>query len=216
MVLHFGSLLLLLQICAGVVVAKSLSEYHLQLRQAIIALDTLGQHDESESESDRAARISQTLKTVRDSLPETDKVELGDTTIAVNNSWLHQELNAYEKTQADRAATLTRILERLQALEQRVAEFDQTGRATGNKSESARKLAEILSRPEYSRNAKAQSALMRLLHDLWKWLEKFIPKPKPLAPGRAAWITQIAQVLVILLALGVIAYVIKTFAPRMF
>lgn len=213
--LRCGSVLLLLQACTGVGAAKSLSEYQMQLRQAIVALDTLGQHDESESESDLAARISQTLKTVRDALPETDNVELGDATIAVNNSWLHHELDSYEKTPADRAAALTRTLERLQALEQRVAEFDQTGRATGNKAESARKLTEILSRPEYSRNAKGQSALARLLRDLWKWLEQFIPKPKPLTPGRAGWITQIAQFLVILLALGVIAYVIKTFAPRL-
>jgi hypothetical protein len=49
-----------------------------------------------------------------------------------------------------------------------------------------------------------------------KWLQQFIPKPKPLAPGNAGWISQLAQFLVVLLALAVLAYVIKTFAPRIF
>lgn len=214
--LRCGFVLLLLQIFVNTGEAKSLTEYHMRLRQAITALDTLGQHDESESEVDRAARVSQTLGAVRATLPETENVELGEATSAVDNSWLHRELETYQKSQTDRAATLARVLERLQALEQRVAEFDQTGRATGNKSEAGRKLAEILSRPEYARKAQGQSALARLWNDFWKWLQQFIPRPKQLAPGNAGWITQVAQFLVLLLALGVIAYVVKTFAPRLF
>lgn len=207
---------LLLHVFASVGYTKSLTEYHLRLRETITALDTMGQHDESESEVDRAARISQTIGTVRSALPETDTVELGEATIAVDNSWLHRELDTYETKESDRAAVLARVLERLRALEERVAEFDKGGRATGNKSESGRKLAEILSRPEYARNAKDQSALTRLLRDLWKWLQQFLPQRKPQTAGGAGWITLLAQFLVILLALGVIAYVLKTFAPRLF
>lgn len=210
------SFLFLLLALAGAAQAKSLTEYHLQLRQAITALDTLGQHDESESATDRVARIGQTLNSVRAALPETESVQLGEASIAVDNSWLHRELDTYEKSTVDRPATLARVLERLQALEQRVAEFDKTGRETNDKEQASRKLAEILSRPEFARNAKQESAISRLWRELWKWLEQFIPKPKPLAPGSAGWITQVAQVLVILLALGVIAYVLKMFAPRLF
>ena len=194
--------------------AKSLTEYHLQLREAITALDTMSQHDESESEADRVARIKQTLAEVRLALPENDKVELGTDHVEVNNGWLHRELDTYEKTQTDRAGTLTRILERLRALEQRVAELDQTGRTATDKTEARNKLSEILSRPEYAQKAQRENALERLLKELGKWLQRFIPKPRAFTPGSAGWISQIAQVLVVLLALAVVIYVLKTFLPR--
>jgi len=41
-----------------------------------------------------------------------------------------------------------------------------------------------------------------------------LPKPEPLAPSRASWFTTFAQIFVVLLALAVIAYAIKLFAPR--
>ncbi|HKR58384.1 MAG TPA: DUF4129 domain-containing protein [Pyrinomonadaceae bacterium] len=195
---------------------KSLAEYHLRLKEAINALDTMSQHDESESESARTTRVSQTIAGVRVALPKTDNVELSGNTVEVNNAWLHRELDSYQQSATDREGTLTRILERLRALEQSVDELDQDGRTPADKAAANQRLAEILSRPEYTRNAQSESALTRLWERLMKWLQQFIPKPKPLTPGRAGWITQIAQILAVLLALGVIAYVAKTFAPRIF
>ncbi len=64
-VVRCGLLLLLSQFFAIASNAKSLIEYHLRVRQAITALDTLGQQDESESETDRASRINQTIAGVR-------------------------------------------------------------------------------------------------------------------------------------------------------
>lgn len=211
-----AAVLLLLTLAVSTATAKSLSEYHLQLRESITALDTMSQHDESESEIDRATRVGQTLAAVRAALPETDTVETGGVKIAVNNSWLHRELETYEKTQTDRAGTLTRILERLRGLEQRVAEVDQSGRTPSDKAAAGKRLAEILSRPEYSRHIQNESALARLWNRLKKWLQQFLPKQPRMAPGNAGWISQFAQLLVVLLALGVLAYVIKTFAPRIF
>jgi hypothetical protein len=213
---RLASTLLVSILLATVASAKSLAEYHLQLREAITALDTMSQHDESESEAARAMRVSQTLAAVRAALPETDKVELGSSTVAVNNGWLHRELDTYEKTQTDRAGTLTRILERLRALEQRVAEFDNEGRAAANKTGDGKKLKDILSRPEYTHNVAGESALQRLEKAIVKWLEQFMPKPKQWSPGGAEWVGRVAQFLVILLALAVIAYVVKTFTPRIF
>ncbi len=211
-----SALLLLLTFAVTIATAKSLSEYHLQLREAITALDTMSQHDESESETDRTSRVNKTIAGVRAALPQTDSVQVGANTVAVNNAWLHHELDTYEKTQTDRSATLTRILERLRALEQRVAEFDREGRTAVDKAGTSKRLAEILQRPEYSRNAQGESALVRLWNELMKWLQGLIPKPRPLTPGSAGWISQIAQVLIVLLALAVIFYVLKTFAPRVF
>lgn len=212
----FSALLLLLTLLVATAAAKSLAEYHLQLRESITALDTMSQHDESEAESDHTTRVSQTLASVRAALPEIDSVDTGGVTVAVNNSWLHRELDTYEKSQTDRAGTLTRILERLRGLEQRVSEIVQSGRTPSDKDAAGKRLAEILSRPEYTRTVPNESALARLWNRLMKWLAQFIPKPKPLAPGNAGWVSAVAQLLVMLLALGVLAYVIKTFTPRIF
>jgi Domain of unknown function (DUF4129) len=211
-----SALLLLLPLTVATATAKSLAEYHLQLRESITALDTMSQHDESESETDRATRVSQTLAAVRVALPETDNVQLGDVNIAVNNGWLHRELDSYEKTQTDRAGTLARVLERLRGLEQRVAEVDQTGRTPSDKVAASNRLAEILSRPEYTRSLQNESALARLWNRLVKWLQQFLPKPRKMEPGNAGWISVVAQFLVVLLALAVLGYLIKTFAPRIF
>ena len=207
---------LLISFLAASAKAKSLTEYQLQLREAITALDTMSQHDESESATDRATRISQTLAGVRVALQESDNVTVAGNTITVNNDWLHRELDSYQKTAADREGTLKRVLERLRALEQRVSELDKEGRTPADKDAASRKLGEILSRPEFTHKVKDESALERLINRVLQWLRQFIPKPKPFAPGQAGWISQIAQILVVLLALGVLAYVIKTFAPRVF
>ncbi len=208
--------LLLLTLSLTPASAKSLAEYHLQLRESITALDTMSQHDESESETERAARVGQTLAAVRAALPEADNVETGGVTIAVNNSWLHRELETYEKTQVDRAETLAGILERLRGLEQRVAEIDHDRRTTSDKAGATQRLADILRRPEYTNAVQTESALSRLWNQLVQWLRQFLPQPKPMSPGNAGWVSAVAQVLVVLLALGLIAYVIKTFAPRIF
>jgi Domain of unknown function (DUF4129) len=196
--------------------SKSLAEYHLRLNEVINALDTMSQHDESESQTEHTTRVAQTIANVRVALPETEKVEIGESTVVVNNAWLHRELDSYQKTSTDREGTLERILERLRALEERVNELDQTGRTPSDKPEAGRQLANILSRPEYTHNVQNESALARLWQRLVKWLQQFIPKPKPLTPGGVGWITQVAQILAILLALAVLVYVVKTFAPRIF
>ena len=81
--------------------------------------------------------------------------------------------------------------------------------------QATRKLAEILQRPEYARKVKAESALGRLWRQFWKWIQNLIPKPKPIAPGAAGILSKIAQLFVILLALGVLVFVAKLFLPRL-
>jgi hypothetical protein len=208
---------LLLQAFASTSGATPLSDYHKHLEQAVTALDTLAQLDEGESDADRALRISETLAAVRTTVPETEDVEWAGTHYQVDNSWLHRELEKFKETaDAEQTDALKRITERLQALAQRLAEIEQASTiGAANKAEARQKLAEILRRPEYARSRQNVSALSRLWSKLMKWLQDLFPKPKPLAPGRANLLTLIAQILVILLALGVIAYAVKLFAPRL-
>jgi uncharacterized protein DUF4129 len=204
-------------LCAVASSARPLSEYQTHVQQAVSALDTLAQADEGETDTDRLTRITETLAAVRSALPATENVEWAETTFKVDNSWLHRELEKFEKAPtAEQGKLLTLVTERLQALAQRLEEIEKAKPTNASKTEATKKLGEILQRPEYARGRKEVSALTRLWRDLVKWIESWLPKPQPLTPGRASLFTTFAQIFVVVLALAVIAYAVKLFAPRVF
>ncbi len=194
-----------------------LSEYHRQIKQSVTALDTLAQSDETESVWDYARRDDETVEGVRRVLPRSETVEWNGTSVSVDNSWLHHELDNYRKAKfAERADLLRRIKERLQAIDERITEVEGPGpNVAANKAEDGRRLREILGRAEYARKVKEESAIARLVKRFWKWVESLIPKPKIMSPGAAGWFSQIAQIVVIVLALAILAYVAKLFLPRL-
>jgi hypothetical protein len=192
------------------------SDYHKRIRQAVTALETLAQSDENESVGTYDTRDVQTVAGVRDLLPPTESVDWNGTSFGVDNSWLHEELDKYS---ADRSVgrydLLRRITERLKAIEERIAEIEKpTSGTMGNKAEERRKLAEILQRPEYARKIEQETAISRLADRFLKWLQSLFPKPEPISSGSATVISKTAQVFVIALALGVLAFVLKLFLPR--
>lgn len=207
----------LLLLLASLVNATSLSQYHQRLKQAVTALDTLSQSEEDESITAFEARDGETVHRVRDLLPQNESIEHNGVSVPVDNSWLYPELDRYlaDKTQA-RYESLKSIKERLQALEDRIAELDAPPTsAAESKDDANRKLKEILSRQEYARNIKQESAITRLIERVLKWLQELMPNAKPVSPGGARVISTIAQVVVIVLALGVLALVLKMMLPRL-
>jgi hypothetical protein len=212
--LFTGTILLLL---TQAVFATTVSEYHKRIRQAVTALDSLVQSDETEDASAYERRLNETLGSLRILLPEIETVEWNGATFKVDVTWLHQALDKY-KTAAttEREALLKDAAERLQAIAERLAEIEKpTSGAMENKTEESRKLAEILQRPEYARKINQESALSRLVDRFLKWLRNLLPKPKPISSGGATVISNTAQVVVIALALGVLAFVLKLFLPRL-
>jgi hypothetical protein len=207
--------LLFLMCCSTMGLASTLDDYRNRVRQAVTAIDTLAQVDETETPFDYRNRANNTIARVKATLAESEQVEWDGITITVDNRWLHRELEKFGSAgeQQDREL-LNSISQRLQSIEERLSDIENAARSGLTKDQAREKLAEILKRQEYAKNAAQASALTRLIRDLIKWLEGLFPKPKPLTPGGASLFTQIAQIFVILLALVVIAYVIKTFAPR--
>ncbi len=197
--------------------AVSVSEYHKQIRQAVTALDTLAQLNETEDAMAYYARVIETADAVRKLLPQTEAVEWNGTTFNVDNSWLHQELDKYKTEKyAERSELRSRIIERLRALDERLTEIENPAGVSGSrKDEESRKLAEILRRPEYARKVKQQSALVRMIEQFLRWIQSLIPKPKPVSLGTAEAFSRLAQVVVIVIALAVLAFVLKLFLPRM-
>jgi hypothetical protein len=202
---------------AAKVQAIPLSEYHKQVRQAATALDTLVHWDETEEAAAHDRRSVETIGGVRHLIPQTQTVVWDGVNFSVDNSWLHRELDKYGTvTKQERPELLRSIAERLQAIAERITELQTPG--TGkvpNIGEMSRKLAEILQRPEYARKVTEQSALTRLMKQFLEWFRNLFPKPKPFSPGSAGILTQIAQVVVIVIALAVLAFVVRLFLPRL-
>jgi hypothetical protein len=198
--------------------ASSLSEYHEHIRKAVTYLNTLAQSEKNESAGAYAMRDVQTVQLVRNLVPKTETVEMDGATFSVDNSWLHEELDQYAaQTSEERYDLLQTITERLEAIDDRIEELKKAPAVGGaSKADESRKLEEILRRAEYAHKAQQQNALARMIDSLIKWLQSWFPKPKPVAPGSVNILSQIAQWLVIVLALGVLAFVLKLLWPRFF
>lgn len=202
---------------AGAAHAIPLNEYHQHVRQAVTALDALGQSDESETSYAYSARDEAAVRQVRSLLPQTETTEVDGASVNVDNAWLHQELDKYAAdTSMTRYELLKRITERVKALDERLEEFEKAPIVSDSgKAEANRRLAEILKRSEYAHQAQQKNALTRLFERLMKWIASWFPKPKPMSPGGVGILSQIAKWVVIVLALGVLAYVLKMFLPRL-
>ena len=216
-------MLLLLLLSSGITCAAiPFDTYRDSVRQAATALDALSSPDEGEDEAARSARIIATLRRVRESVPLNETIEWNDKTLVVDNSWLDAELNNYEKLIASdpqRADALrARITERLYAIHERLAETDgeETDGAASRKDEEKGRLAAILRRDEYQQKAAEGSALERLWQRFLKWLGDLFPDAKPLRPGNTAALSRVAQGVVFALSIGVIAFVLWRFGPRLF
>jgi hypothetical protein len=207
----------LLLVLSHVVTAIPVSEYHRHVQQAVTALDTLTQTDETESVKAYEARDIETINGVRSLLPPTETVESSSGSFHVDNSWLHEELDKYASEKSrERYDLLKRTTARLKSIEERIAELEKVApEAEGSKEERSRKLAEILRRPEYAREVKKESVIPGLVARFIEWILRWLPKPKPRSVGGLGWLSRIAQWLVIGLALGVLVFVAKLFLPRL-
>ena len=207
--------LLLVLIWGNAIFGSPLRDYRERVKKAISSLDLLHEIEELPP-SQRDVFVLTNLRLVREALPRKETVEWNGTNFLTDNSWLDDELKEFEKISAsDRAPVLDRILEQLQALEERLEEIDKTvGSTSPSKSELNARLAAILHRPEYAKAVKEESALSRLLRRLFKWISNLVPKRRPLDPSGASAVSKVAQIFVVVIALAGIAYVLHMFGPR--
>jgi hypothetical protein len=197
--------------------ATSINDYYKHITQAITALDSLAQiANENETTPAFEVRTAETISSVLQLLPASETVELGQQRFTVDNSWLQTQLEKYKNASAtERPVLREQVIERLQAIRERINEVDSSASEKYDKDQKTKKLAEILQRPEYARKVKQQSAIGRLWEQFVKWLANLFPKPKPIAPGTAGIFSKIAQVFVIALAVAVLIFVARLFLPRL-
>jgi Domain of unknown function (DUF4129) len=213
--------------CFGVVVlltcftrisAATLADYARRVSGAVAIIEQLQAAYDDEDPSLSEHFVVTNINRIREQLPAKELVLVNGRSVAVDNGWLHAALGDYEKTtsnQTKRAEMLVRIGERLRALDERLKEM-QRGQPTNatDKDESKGRLAEILRRPEYNQSAVEGSAFQRLLDRILRWLLRLIPRSKPPQPGGSPFISKIAEVIVVLVCVAVVAFLIWKFGPR--
>lgn len=210
-----AAMALLLMGLSSQVRAATLAEYRAHVSEATTLVRQLQTpHGYVEYGQDASADII--VARIKAVLPEKERVELGGQIVEVDNAWLHEALEEFEKNQAietRRKEILGGISERLEALVQRIDEM-QSGAQPSDKDANKARLAEILQRPEFNQNAAQGSALTRLWERFLRWLESLFPKTKPLQPGTGRALSGAAQVIVIGLSVALIAFVVWKFLPR--
>jgi hypothetical protein len=195
--------------------ATTLSDYQHRVSAAAALIEELRGAGEDENNPQPEQFITTNLTRVRQMLPAKETVLLDGQNLEVDNSWLHQKLEALDKTTgvATRADLLARIAERLRAIDQRLDELKRREGASDKEADKGR-LAEILRRPEYIQKAPEASATDKLLERFLRWLFKLFPRIKPMQPGGSRWLGTAAQILIVGLCIGTIALVIWRYGPR--
>jgi hypothetical protein len=113
---------------------------------------------------------------------------------------------------------LDEIIERLEALGQKMTELENSSVSNRAKDEDKRKLAEILQREEYQKPEEKQPSLFEKLFDrVMKWLEEMFPRSNaPVEASDNSGFSSLAFILQMLLyavILGVIGFLVYRFAP---
>ena len=201
-----------------VTIAATLDDYQHRVTAAAALIEELRDAGEDESNPQPETFITTNLTRVRQMLPAKETVTLDGLNVSVDNTWLHEELSAYEKarTTLKRSESLARMAERLHAIDQRIEEIHRRNTVSASDKDAEKgRLAEILRRPEYISKAPEHSALERVMERVVRWLAKLFPQIKPMQPGGSPWISKTAQILVVGICLAVVAFLIWRYGPRL-
>ncbi|HYW73328.1 MAG TPA: DUF4129 domain-containing protein [Pyrinomonadaceae bacterium] len=212
-----GLAALLLLVLGSGLRAATLEDYDGRLARVIASLTALQSDSGHERRGGTETAAAADLELVRRTLPAKEIISFRGQTIAVDNSWLEDELAEYEKqTKAtDRDAALSRIVDRLRAIQESVRKLKDANGQPGDKDAEKGRMAEILRRPDYLKAAPETNALQKLIERFLNWLDSLVPKPKRMRASNARWLSNVIQILIIAACAGLIVFLIWRFAPRL-
>jgi hypothetical protein len=210
-------------VCCGAAAtsqAVTFNQYCANVRQAIIVLENLKINYGRETSAEEAAAF----RAIRKFLPAEQKVELFDgKTLNADSSWLLKSLEEIEKpsnvfvAESVKKAKLQAIVERLNAIEKRLADLEKSQSAARAANADKQKLEEILRRPEYQKPSeeKENSLLQKWINDFVSWLSSLFgtrstkEEEKPVAPAvDLSPIGSLLNYLIIVVALAIIGFVV--------
>lgn len=205
-------------VCFTRISAATFAEYRDRVSEAVAVIAQLQATYDNEDPSLRERSVRANVARLVELLPAKETVLLAGQSVTVDNTWLDEALRDYAKanrTKAERVEALARIEERLRAIDERLDEMQRAKPASTNDKDSDKgRLAEILRRPDYDKPAAEGSALAHLWTRFLNWLFSLFPRAKPITPSDSPFISGLAQILVVAVALGGIAFLVWKLAPR--
>lgn len=161
----------------------------------------------------------ETIEEIRAYLPGAESIEWQGATVETGNQWLIDKLEAYEKEptgSSKRKMILTETGERLDALEQKLAELENPATSTRSKDEDKRKLAEILKREEYVKpEEQKETWIQSLIRRFREWLREKMPEEEnqKSAPVGSPTLSLVLMIVIFLLVFALIGFLLYKFAP---
>ena len=202
--------------------AKTPAEYRQNIRQARTLIEDFIFLDAADMPARDYQKLErETLSEIRRRVPATEKIEWESGTVETNNRWLADKLDRFEREPPNsekRFEILDEIVERFDALEQKIGELENPSVSNRTKDEDKRKLAEILQREEYQKPEEKQPGLIEKIIDrVMKWLEEMFPRSNaPASSTNDSGFSSFAfflQMLLYAVILGAIGFLVYRFAP---
>jgi hypothetical protein len=203
--------------CFARVSAATLADYRHRVSEAVTLIEQLQALSDHQDASRREQSVITTVARVREYLPAKETVSFSSESVLVDNTWLHEALQDYEKSgEPQSREALARIQERLRAVKERLDEIQPESAADARDKDGDKgKLAEILRRPDYNKPPTAEgSAIERLWERFLRWFSSLFRPTRPIIPSGSPLISRLAQIIVVAVCLGAIALIIWKFGPR--
>ncbi|MGI8495889.1 MAG: DUF4129 domain-containing protein [Pyrinomonadaceae bacterium] len=215
---NFIFLMLIFCAFSSVARAANLTEYKKKIHRTKETIYVLLYADEEKSEAEIIKNEQAAFNQLRANLPVSEKVEWKNESIEIDNSWILENLEAFEKEKdsTKRWIILNGISERLGAIEIKIDELEKASAIERTKDEDKQKLAEILSRAEYRKpEEKKESFLERKWREFKEWLDEYFPKAKmgEPSPGIFESVSFVLQIIIYAVVAGIIGFLIYRFAP---
>ena len=203
------------------VFAKTPAEYRKNVESANSLISDLyyTEAEEFSSQADYQNFERETIREIRRNLPGAENIEWQGATVETGNQWLIDKLETYEKepiASQKREMILTEINERLDALEQKLAELENPAASARTKDEDKRKLAEILKREEYAKPEKEEESwIQSLIRKIKEWFGEKMPQSedRQSSPAGSPALSFVLVIVIFVLVFALIGFLIYKFAP---
>ena len=200
--------------------AVTLSGYRENIKRLKADLALLITPDENWTETDEQNFTNEFSEKLSEIFPPKQKIEWTGGDLETDNEWLINKFASYkdlEKDAPERQQILAEIYERLDAVEQKINEFENATASNRTKDEEKQKLSEILKREEYARpEEQEESIVAKAYRRFMEWLKGLFPEPE-IAPRTNPTDFQgfpfFLQIIIYALVFGLIGFLIYKFAP---
>ena len=201
--------------------AKTVAEYRKNIETAQnLTNKLLNPNGNNWENSDYAEYQRGVLREIRENISVSEKIEFAKTEVETNNGELLAKLDEFDNkivlNSTESFAALSEIEERLGAIIEKLDELENSTAAANSKDENKRKLAEILRREEFQKNAEEKSLFQKIFDWIAEWIASLFPKtmnPAPSAFEGLGSLKIVLQILVYAVVLGLIGFFIYKFAP---